>query len=239
MEPAAIRTKNPGAMWPGPIATKWGSKEWVYLNDGTGQGGGGRGNKIAIFDNWVGGICAQLDLWRSSPKYRNQPFAVAIDTWCGHNHTESYIAYVLKRVPTMTRNTIMNDVFWRSASALAFLKAQAAHEAGKQIPAPDSDWITAQKRVMGGSQPAVKSTSTAVAVNTTTTTVATQAAKSGASMTQILLIILVGLVITGFGVWWFHFRKRPAKPEEVAIQGRNLPLDVAVEMALAAPKGDK
>ncbi len=53
MEPAAIRHKNPGAMWPGPIATKWGSKKWVYLSDGTGQGGGGKGNKIGTFDNWV------------------------------------------------------------------------------------------------------------------------------------------------------------------------------------------
>lgn len=147
MEPASIRFKNPGAMWPGDIATKWGSKRWIYLNDGTGQGGGGHGNKIAIFDNWVDGICAQIDMWRTKPAYKNQKFKDAIAVWSGHNHVEDYIAYVLKRVPGMTRDTVMNNAFWASPMALAFLKAQAGHEAGKAIPAPDADWIEAQRRV--------------------------------------------------------------------------------------------
>jgi len=150
MEPASIRFKNPGAMWPGPTATKWGSKKWIYLNDGTGQGGDGHGNKIAIFDNWVDGICAQLDLWRSSPKYKNKRFADAIAVWSGGNHLASYIAYVKARVPGMDENTIMNDAFWRSPNGIKFLKAQSGHEAGKAIPAPDADWIEAQRRVFSG-----------------------------------------------------------------------------------------
>src|SRR5687767_5490192 len=99
MEPAAIRHRNPGAMWPGGIATKWGSKKWVYLNDGTGQGGNGKGNKIATFDNWVDGICAQLDLWRTSPNYRNKRFADAIRVWSGGNNVPAYISYVKARIP--------------------------------------------------------------------------------------------------------------------------------------------
>jgi hypothetical protein len=44
----------------------------------------------------------------------------------------------------------MDDDFWQSPMGLAFLKAQAGHEAGKPIPAPDADWIEAQRRVFIG-----------------------------------------------------------------------------------------
>jgi hypothetical protein len=166
MEPASIRYKNPGAMWPGTIATKWGSKRWIYLNDGTGQGGGGHGNKIAIFENWVDGICAQMDLWRMSPKYRNKKFKDAIAIWSGGNHVESYIAYVIARVPGMTRDTIMDDAFWQSPNGIKFLKAQAGHEAGKAIPAPEADWVEAQRRIFIGPVKAPVSTATKVGTGT-------------------------------------------------------------------------
>lgn len=163
-DPAAIRYKNPGAMWgrtgkrPAGGATvptnariplKWGSTQTVYLSDGTGQG-----NNIAVFDTWVQGICAQLDLWRTSPNYRNKRLADAIHTWSGGNNVPSYIAYCKKRVPGLTEDTIMNDAFWSSPSGVAFLKAQAQHEAGKVMPAPAGDWIEAQ-RIVFGKAPAV------------------------------------------------------------------------------------
>jgi hypothetical protein len=144
-EPASIRYRNPGAMWGSALAIKWGAqKKAVVLNDGRGQG-----NNIAVFPTFVQGICAQLDLWRSSKNYKNKRFADAIAIWSGHNNVESYIRFVLARVPGMTRDTIMNDAFWQSPSGIAFLKAQAWHEAGKQYPAPDADWIEAQRRVFG------------------------------------------------------------------------------------------
>jgi hypothetical protein len=148
-EPASIRYKNPGAMWGSALAIKWGArKKAVTLNDGTGQG-----NNIAVFPTYVQGICAQLDLWRSSPRYKNKRFADAIAVWSGGNHVEEYIAFVLKRVPGMTQDTIMNDAFWRSPKGIAFLKAQAWHEAGKQYPAPHADWIEAQRIVFSGEVP--------------------------------------------------------------------------------------
>ena len=115
MTPASIRYKNPGAMWghtgkrPSAdrevptnnlIALKWGSKTTFYLSDGLGQG-----NNIAVFDTWVHGICAQLDLWRTSHNYKDKHFHDAIHTWSGGNDVESYISYVLQRVPGMTRDT--------------------------------------------------------------------------------------------------------------------------------------
>lgn len=150
-EPASIRYKNPGAMWGSALAIKWGAApKAVTLNDGKGQG-----NNIAVFPTYVQGICAQLDLWRTSKNYKNKRFADAIAIWSGHNNVESYIKFVLARVPGMTRDTVMNDVFWKSVRGIQFLKAQAWHEAGKQYPAPDADWIEAQRRVFSGStQPA-------------------------------------------------------------------------------------
>lgn len=142
-EPASIRYKNPGAMWGSALAIKWGAeKKAVTLNDGKGQG-----NNIAVFPTFVQGICAQLDLWRSSKNYRNKRFCDAIAIWSGHNNVESYIKFVLARVPGMTRNTVMDDAFWKSPSGIAFLKAQAWHEAGKRYPALDEDWVEAQRRV--------------------------------------------------------------------------------------------
>lgn len=204
MEPAAIRFKNPGAMWPGPVATKWGSQRWTYLSDGTGQGGGGHGNKIAIFDTWVQGICAQLDLWRSSPKYKNKRFADAIYIWSGGNNVPSYILYVKQRVSGITENTVMNDAFWRGPMAIPFLKAQAAHEAGKPIPAPVEDYVAAQKKVMGSASPATKTAATAVATNSATVPAATAAAQSGSSIWVVLAIIVVGIAIPVLAAWFFH-----------------------------------
>lgn len=147
MEPASIRYKNPGAMWGNPIAVKWGAlSKAVVLHDGLGQG-----NNIAVFPSYVLGICAQLDLWRSSPRYKNKRFDAAIAVWSGGNYVESYINFVLSRVPAMSRGTIMNDAFWRSPSGIAFLKAQAQHEAGKKYPAADGDWVEAQRRVFATS----------------------------------------------------------------------------------------
>lgn len=151
MEPASIRYKNPGAMWGNALAKKWGSTDTVKLNDGLGQG-----NNIAVFPTYVQGICAQLDLWRTSTNYKNKKFSDAIAIWSGHNNVESYIKYVLQRIPGMTRDTVMNDAFWQSPMGVAFLKAQAGHEAGKVYPAPDGDWIQAQAIVMGGSHVAVE-----------------------------------------------------------------------------------
>jgi hypothetical protein len=209
MEPASIRFKNPGAMWGNALAKKWGSTDTVTLHDGLGQG-----NNIAVFPTYVQGICAQLDLWRTSPNYRNKRFADAIAIWSGHNHVESYIAYVLQRVPGMTRDTVMNDAFWRGPLAIGFLKAQAGHEAGKTYPAPDADWIEAQKRVFGGfaitATPAAPAPAPAVhPVHKKTAAVVTSAGAAGAAAhaaganhTTVAIVVIVVAVaaIVGFAI---------------------------------------
>lgn len=142
-EPASIRYKNPGAMWGSALARKWGAQPLaVVLKDGKGQG-----NNIAVFPTYMQGICAQLDLWRTSPNYKNKRFIDAITIWSGGNDVQSYVSFVCKRVPGMTPNTIMNDDFWRGPMCIPFLKAQAWHEAGREYPAAEADWIGAQRKV--------------------------------------------------------------------------------------------
>ena len=218
MEPASIRYKNPGAMWGNALAIKWGAaKKAVTLNDGKGQG-----NNIAVFPTFVQGICAQMDLWRTSANYRNKRFADAIAIWSGHNSVESYIAFVLKRCPGMTRETVMNDAFWRGPLAIPFLKAQAGHEAGKVYPAPDEDWIEAQKRVLSGvptPNTVKKAAGSVVASTVPTVAVAHQA---GLSL-PVALAIGAAIAVVVFLVWKF----KPKSAEVKAIEDTPHPAIVA------------
>lgn len=203
MEPASIRTKNPGAMWGNALAKKWGSTETITLHDGLGQG-----NNIAVFPTWAQGICAQLDLWRSSKNYCGKRFADAINTWDGHNNTPSYIAYVKARVPGITENTIMDDAFWKGPMGIPFLKAQAGHEAGKTYPAPDGDWIEAQKRVFAASAAKVKKVVTAtVPTGTVATTTATTVSHSVGHSSLTLVLVALACVAVTAAVMWFFLRK--------------------------------
>jgi hypothetical protein len=186
-------------MWGSALAIKWGAeKKPVVLNDGKGQG-----NNIAVFPTYVQGICAQLDLWRTSKNYRNKRFADAIAIWSGHNEVESYIKFVLSRVPGMTRNTVMNDEFWMSPMGIQFLKAQAWHEAGKQYPAPEADWIEAQRRVFSG-VPTVNTVKKATAsVAAGTASAAATASHFGLSP-GVALCIGLGVALVVFLVWKFR-----------------------------------
>lgn len=229
MTAASIRYKNPGAMWGrtgprpsadrevatnSPLARKWGSATTFYLSDGMGQG-----NNIAVFPDYVSGICAQLDLWRTSKNYRNKRFADAIAIWSGHNSVPQYIAFCKARVPGLTEDTIMDDNFWASPMGVAFLKAQAGHEAGVPYPAPAADWIEAQRLVMGGIVPQivvpkeplppsmqppkptkvgkkVAQAGAAIGGTLVTGTVASQAISGGFEPWMVLMMIAGGIALT-------------------------------------------
>lgn len=145
-EPASIRYKNPGAMWGGDFATKWGAQagKGVSLNDGTGQG-----NTIAVFPTYVDGIAAQVALWRA-PRYRNKKFKDAIIPWSGGNNVPSYIKLVKSYVPGFSGETVINDEFLLGPHGIAFLKAQAFHEAGRKYPASDAEWEAGREKAFRG-----------------------------------------------------------------------------------------
>ena len=196
MEPASIRFKNPGAMWGGnAISKKWGESGNVALNDGMGQN-----NHIAVFPTYVQGICAQIDLWRSA-RYKNKRFDAAIAIWSGGNWVSSYIKFVKDRVPGMTEGTIINDAFLNSPMGIAFLKAQAWHEAGKPYPAPDADWIEAQRLVFSGKAPTSPAKKAGGAV------VAGGAAAGAAHQSGLGIVWVVGIgvavAVAAFLIWKF------------------------------------
>lgn len=135
-EPASIRYCNPGAQWPGPRATKWGSTKSITLKDG---------NKIAVFPTFVQGAAAQFDLWVS--KYVGLRLSDAIDKWSGHNSSASYVSFLEQRtgvkISTMvTRSLLASPAGWK------LMKAQSRWEAGKEIPMSDQDWQKAQAMVL-------------------------------------------------------------------------------------------
>ena len=138
-DPASIRYKNPGAMWPGARATKWGSTQSVTLNDG-------QGNKIAVFPTFVQGAAAQFDLWASN--YTGMTLKAAMDKWSGHNRPAAYVSYLEKNTGVdidtkVTRELLASPAGWK------LLKAQSRWEAGKPIPMTDAEWQQAQGMVFG------------------------------------------------------------------------------------------
>lgn len=141
MTSAAIRYKNPGAMWPGSIATKWGSTHWVQLNDA-------QRNKIAVFDDWVHGAAAQFDLWAT--KYTTgETLKQLIDRWSGHNSPAQYVNFLQAQTGAGI-NTVMTRDFLASPAGWKLMKAQSRWEAGQPIPMSDDEWQQAQKMVFTG-----------------------------------------------------------------------------------------
>jgi hypothetical protein len=136
-EPASIRYKNPGAMWGGKHASRWGAVNDVVLNDG-------RSNHIAVFPDAVHGAAAQFALWKTG--YCNMTLAAAIKKWSGHNSSAAYMAFLGQRVG-VARQTRITPALLASPKGLALMKAQAQWEAGKPYPMTDAEWRQAQAMV--------------------------------------------------------------------------------------------
>jgi hypothetical protein len=192
-EPASIRYKNPGAMWGGSgLAKKWGALQTVGLNDCLGQG-----NNIAVFPTFVKGAAAQFDLWHSSKRYNNKRLQDAIHTWSGGNWVSSYVAFLTKRVPGLTPETIIDDAFLSSERGLAMMKAQAWHEAGREYPMTDAQWREAQALVFKPKTSAAKKAGPVVAGGAA----AGAAHQAGVSVGAIIAIGVAVAAITAFAIW--------------------------------------
>lgn len=145
-EVASIRTKNPGAMWGGSRANKWGATDTIGLNDGLKQG-----NNIAVFPTFVQGAAAQFDLWRAA--YTGMSLSAAITKWSGGNSSPQYMAF-LERTTGIHGVDTITPALLASPRGRALMKAQAQWEAGKPYPMTDTEWQTAQHMVFPGSVPA-------------------------------------------------------------------------------------
>lgn len=145
-EPASIRYNNPGAMWDGASATKFGSTSHGVLSDG---------NHIAKFDDPVAGAAAQFDLLNSS-KYINKPIGDLVDIWSGHTggakQVSAYASHVADAIGLSVHEPLTTEIL-QSPNGIAFAKAQARMEAGKDYPLTDEQWQQAQQMALGTRQP--------------------------------------------------------------------------------------
>lgn len=133
-QPAAVRHNNPGAQYPGPIATRFGSTRSATI---------GGGHKIATFDDPVQGGAAQIALLRESRHYRGKPLRDAIKTWSGGNSVASYLASI-KRDTGLSGDTVLSREFLNDPEkVIPLVKAMAKHETGRPFPMTDEQWLAA------------------------------------------------------------------------------------------------
>ena len=126
--PASIRNKNPGAMYPGKSATKFGATVVNII---------GGGHKIAEFPSHIHGAAALFDLLRRF--YCGLSVLDAITKWSGGNHVDAYLASLAKS-GIKPGDILSSEVLATPDDAIRLAKAMAKHEAGKAYPMTDDDW---------------------------------------------------------------------------------------------------
>lgn len=141
--PASIRNKNPGAMYPGKSAKKFGSTSFETLISKDGK------HKIASFPTSIHGAAAQFDLLERS--YCGMPLERAITKWCGAYYVSTYLKVLeenggIKRTDMLTREKLHDP-----AIAIPIAKAMALQEAGREFPLDDEGWRTAHDMAFSGS----------------------------------------------------------------------------------------
>jgi hypothetical protein len=139
-EPISIRTKNPGAMWGGARANKWGATADLLTGDS-------EGNHIAVFPTKVQGAAAQFDLWRNV--YTGMSLGAAITKWSGGNSSPQYVTFLTEQTGILIAEVITTKLL-SGPKGLALMKAQAHWEAGKPYPMTDAEWQAAQSLVFHG-----------------------------------------------------------------------------------------
>lgn len=129
--PASIRHNNPGAMWPGKSARKFGATSAETLNDG-------QANKIATFPTKVAGAAALFDLLYNN--YQGMTVRAAIAKWSGGNHVENYLNVLSKEGGVVSTDVLTPEFLKYPPSAVAFARAMAKHEAGQTYPMTQDEW---------------------------------------------------------------------------------------------------
>lgn len=139
--PASIRFWNPGAQYPGPIASRFGS---------TGAATIGGGHKIAVFDDPVKGAAAQFGLL-GSEGYIGRPIGAAISKWSGGNSVDAYLGQL--KAAGIDPNAPLTQELLSSPQGITLARAMAQHEAGQPYPLSDEQWRAAQSMAFGESGP--------------------------------------------------------------------------------------
>lgn len=149
MIPASIRNNNPGAIYPGPSARRFGGTTGEVLKSKDGK------HPIVKFPTAVHGAAALFDNLNNAKGvggyyYRNKPLAKAIETWCGSIRAHSYLA-LIKQQSGIEPTEVLTPEFLRDPErCVALAKAMARHEAGKTYPLEPQEWIEAHAMAFGG-----------------------------------------------------------------------------------------
>jgi hypothetical protein len=149
MIPASIRNNNPGAIFPGPSAKRFGAeKEPELLKVGT------KTYKIARFPTAVHGAAALFhNLFHAKDKrgyyYRNKTLGQAIETWSGAVYAQSYLALIKSQTGMVAGHTLSEAFLRDPEQVIPLAKAMAWHEAGTNFPLDDMQWRTAHVMAFG------------------------------------------------------------------------------------------
>lgn len=140
--PASIRNNNPGAMYPGKSAKKFGSTSFEVLKSKDGV------HKIATFPTPIHGAAAQFDLLSRS--YCGMPLEKAITKWCGAFYVSTYLKVLeenggIKRTDILTKERLADPEI-----GIPLAQAMALQEAGRNYPLDDDGWKQAHAMAFGG-----------------------------------------------------------------------------------------
>ncbi len=144
--PASVRTKNPGAQYPGPSSRLFGGTSHAII---------GGGHQIAIFPTMVDGASSHMHLlWRV---YTGLTFSAAIAKWSGGNNINSYLRVIEARTRWNRHDYVTKQLLETPDMAIELCKAMARHEAGIEYPMTDAQWVEAHEQFMtvigGGTVP--------------------------------------------------------------------------------------
>lgn len=140
--PASIRNRNPGAMYPGAIAKRWGATEFEVLKSRDGE------HKIATFGDPTAGAAALFDLLCNAKSggvylYRGKPLRAAIATWCGGYYVDTYLGVIGKRAGIAPGDVLDVEFLRDPHRAIPLAAAMAWQEAGRTFPLSGDDWAAA------------------------------------------------------------------------------------------------
>lgn len=141
MIPASIRNNNPGAMYPGKSAKKFGSSTFETLKSKDGV------HKIATFPTSVHGAAAQFDLLNNA--YCGMTVEKAITKWCGSFYATTYLKVLKDRAGIEPDTVLTKTMLADHDIAIPLAKAMAWQEAGKDYPMPDDEWLEAHQMAFG------------------------------------------------------------------------------------------
>lgn len=135
-DPASIRYWNPGGMYPGSSASRYGSARYETI---------GGGHKIAVFPDAESGAAAQFDLLANS--YAGMPLAELVRKWSGGNSNAAYTAHLARSLGIQPDAIVTRDMLANPSIGIPFAKAAAQWEAGRAYPMTDEQWASAHGRV--------------------------------------------------------------------------------------------